>query len=246
MIARQIIVPVLAVASTVLASSRSRADGPPRTLATASWVLPVTKGSVSNSFSRDIDEASRTIPPHVWQSILDAGWRVNLVEYVVDAVPSLRGISPRGWPAGWMWDNTDAVHLPASKLLIIAEKRRNKKGQIVACTRVSGVLRHEVGHAFDVLSGEPARFQSARKPFVEAYNADYSAMDSLRRRELEYYLQRGPAGHQETFAEAFGVVFGGGSDVARQIAFRDCFPRTIQWVRQTVAAENSSRQVARQ
>ena len=246
MIARQLIAPALAIVTTVLSSSLHGADGPPGKTRAKSWALPVTKvAAVSNSFSRDIDEASRTIPPHVWQVVLEAGWRVSLVEYVVEAVPSLRGMSPRGWPAGLKWDNTDAVHLPNSKLLIIAEKRRNKQGQIVACTRTSGVLRHEVGHAFDVLSGETNRFQSAGQSFLNAYNADYFRMNPTRRQELGYYLQRGRAGHEETFAEAFGIIFGGGSDTAHREAFTSAFPRTIECVRQAVAAAASkSRRVA--
>jgi hypothetical protein len=241
---RRFLVPVLLIATALLASGTVRAENAAEAGGGATWFLPVLKlAAVSNSFAQDFDAATKTIPPHVWQVVLDAGWRVSLAENVVDAAPALRGISPRGWPAGLMWDNTDAVHLPTAKLLIIAEKRRNKKGQIVRCTRVGGVLRHEVGHAYDVVSGQPEKFQSAKPAFLDAYYADSAEMNSQRRTELNYYVQQGQAGHQETFAEAFGIVFGGGSDAAHHQAFVAAFPRTIDSVRRTVGV--ASRRAAK-
>jgi hypothetical protein len=235
MFARQSLRPVLAIATAILACCSVRAENAGKSAGQATWFLPVSKlASVSNSFAQDFDEAAKTIPQPVWQVVLDAGWRVSLAENVVDAAPALRGVTPRGWPAGLMWDNTDAVHLPTAKLLIIAEKRRNKKGQIVRCTRVGGVLRHEVGHAYDVVSGKPAQFESAKQTFLNAYAYDLAEMGSQRRSELHYYVQQGQAGHQETFAEAFGIVFGGGSDAAHQQAFTIAFPRTIESVRRAV------------
>lgn len=196
-------------------------------------------GSVSDSFSRELETAARTIPDAVWQLVTRAGWRVGLVEYVVDAVPSLRGAPPRGWPAGSKWDNTDAVHLTSSKQLIIAEKRHNQKGEIVTCTRVGGVLRHEFGHAFDVVTGGQYLFQSLTPEFLAAYQLDVAAMSQDRRRELQYYLQDSDAGHQETFAEAFAALFGGGSDTAHRNAFEDSFGHTIDYVRRAVTTATS-------
>lgn len=238
MIRRDIICPVLMIAAAMLPAYGVRHENPTTAAAKGNWFLPVIKlATVSSTFSQDFDAAAKTIPQSVWQVVLDAGWQVNLAENVVDAVPGLRGVTPRGWPAGLAWDNTDAVHLPTAKLLIIAEKRRNKKGQIVRCTRVGGVLRHEVGHAFDVVSGVPARFESAKQIFLQAYHADLAGMKSPQRTELEYYVQHGQAGQQETFAEAFGIVFGGGSDAAHQKAFTFAFPRTIEYVRGAVSAD---------
>jgi hypothetical protein len=186
---------------------------------------------VSESFAQEMEFAAETIPEEIWRRVSEAGWRVCLAEQVVDVVPGLRGTAPRGWPDGTVWDNTDAVHLPATKQLVIAEKRRNQQGLLVACTRVAGVLRHELGHAFDMISGDGQQFRSATAVFLAAYHADLARMSAEQRQELAYYLQQQEAGRQEAFAEAFGIVFGGGSDIARQELFETCFVDTIQFVR---------------
>jgi hypothetical protein len=187
---------------------------------------------VSESFESELHAAIESVPDEIWHRISAAGWRVYLAEQVVDAVPGLRGTSPRGWPDGTRWENTDAVHLPAARQLVVAEKRHNKQGRLVACTRVAGVLRHELGHAFDMASGSAGQFLSAQAEFLAAYRADLASMNAEQRAELEYYLQPSDAGRQEAFAEAFGILFGGGSDAARQALFESCFPRTLEAVRQ--------------
>jgi hypothetical protein len=186
---------------------------------------------VSESFESDLKAAVESVPDEIWQRISSAGWRVYLAEQVVNAVPGLRGTSPRGWPDGTRWENTDAVHLPASRQLVVAEKRHNKQGHLVVCTRVGGVLRHELGHAFDMASGSAGQFLSDHPEFLAAYNADLAGMNAEQRAELEYYLQPSEAGRQEAFAEAFGILFGGGSDAARQTLFESCFGQTLEAVR---------------
>jgi hypothetical protein len=195
--------------------------------------------AVSQPFAEQIELAAQSIPDEIWRAITDAGWRIYVAEHVVDAVPALRGTAPRGWPEGTLWDNTDAVHLPTAKQLVIAEKRRNRKGKIVGCTRVGGVLRHELGHAFDMVSGSDGLFRSALPEFLTAYQADVVRMDADQRRQLAYYLQQNEAGRQETFAEAFGIVLGGGSDTGKQSVFEHCFSTTLGIVRSAVKTDAS-------
>jgi hypothetical protein len=190
--------------------------------------------SVSPAFVQETHDAWRSLPKSVWDEIHRAGWRVRLAEYVVDAVPWLRHSVPRGWPADYTWDNTDAVHLPGSRLLILAEKRRRPSGDVVACHRVAGVLRHELGHALDMARARRYRFRSSESDFAAAYWEDVNRLTEADRQTLNYYVQSQGAGHQEAFAEAFGLLLGGGSDVTKQDEFRRGFPAVIEFVRQEI------------
>ncbi len=191
--------------------------------------------SVSDRFQRETEIATRSVPPQVWKTLDDAGWRVQLAEFVVDAAPSLRGVRPTGWPRELTWDNSDAIHLPTSKLLVLAEKRRNRAGEVVASTRVAGVLRHELGHAFDMAASRGTHRLSDSQQFTRAYELDVSRLEPADRKPLAYYLQVSRSGWQETFAEAFAVSLGGGSsDIEPQI-FEADFPRVMVYVRNAIA-----------
>lgn len=190
--------------------------------------------TVSDDFYQKLLTASGTIPEPVWIKVEAAGWRVQLAEFVVEIVPGLTNTQPRGWPEETTWANTDAVHLPGSRLLVLAEKRRNKRGEVVACGRVEGVLRHEMGHAFDMVAGADAQFVSASPEFLAAYLADIQTLVEEQKTELAYYLQDQDAGRQEAFAEAFGIVLGGGSDTRNQQAFSHSFPNVLKFVNQLI------------
>jgi len=204
------------------------ADGRP-VAPTLSVVTPV-----SVAFRQQTEVATRTIPDHVWQAVEQAGWQIRLAEFVVDVEPEIRNDRPRGWPADMTWQNTDAVHLPQERVLVLAEKRRNRLGQVVTTTRVAGVMRHELGHAFDMANGGTLRFRSSFADFRAAYSADVQQMAAEQKVTLGYYLQASDAGRQEAFAESFGIIFGGGSDAAHRAAFESAFPRTIDFVRKHV------------
>ena len=190
--------------------------------------------TVSKSFHRETEDATRTIPDKVWQTIERSGWKVQLAEFVVDAAPSLRGVRPRGWPSHLTWENSDALHLPTSKLLVVAEKRRNSSGKVVTSSRVGGVLRHELGHAFDMALGGKSRFLSSHANFVNAYQRDVLRLSSDERETFKYYLQGTRAGWQEAFAEAFAVSLGGGSSDVEPAVFKATFPKVVSYVRQVI------------
>jgi hypothetical protein len=133
------------------------------------------------------------------------------------------------------WENTDAVHLPKTKQLIIAEKLRNRRGKPWSSPRVEGNLRHETGHAFDMLVGGQSTFQSSSAAFARAYRADLErARSGQFRRQLAYFTQATSAGPQEAFAEAFAIQYGGGSDPQNEQDFLTAFPRVVRFVRTVV------------
>jgi Anthrax toxin lethal factor, N- and C-terminal domain len=206
----------------------------------------VSATTVSERFQRETQAATKSIPKHVWTTLGDAGWRVQLAEFVVDAAPTLRGVRPRGWPRHLTWDNSDAIHLPHAKLLIVAERRRNRAGNIVDSSRVAGVLRHEIGHAFDMAAGRNDRRLSESPQFVLAYRNDAARIGSQHRKSLTYYLQDSRTGIQETFAEAFAVVLGGGSSEIAPEKFESHFPQVTAFARYVIVdAKESQHDVTR-
>jgi len=195
-----------------------------------------TISAVSDSFRAEVKQARRTIPADIWLGLNEAGWRLQVAEFVVDAFPSLKGQHPRNWPAGMTWENTDALHMPKSQLLVLAEKRKKLSGEVVASSRVAGVLRHEVGHAFDMVTGGEFPFCSASPEFLIAYHRDTLAVTDANRELLAYFVNREKAGRQEAFAEAFALLFGGGSDEPHRKEFRRCFPLVMKYVEEKVRA----------
>ena len=190
--------------------------------------------TISERFHRETALATQSVPTQVWNTVEAAGWSVQLTEFVVDAAPALHGVRPRGWPAHLTWDNSDAVHLPTSKVLIVAEKRRNRAGQVVANTRTAGVLRHELGHAFDMATGGQNRHLSASTEFVAAYQRDVAQLSPSNRARFAYYLQGSRAGWEETFAEAFAATLGGGTTGVEPAAFESAFPSVPLFVRAAI------------
>ncbi len=195
----------------------------------------VSATSVSDRFQHETEVATRSVPPQVWKTLVQAGWRVQLAEFVIDAAPSLSGVRPPGWPRDLTWDNSDAIHLPTSKLLVVAEKRRNRAGEIVDSSRIPGVLRHEIGHAFDMAASGNRQFLSTSPQFVHAYQQDVSRIPRSDRGHLAYYLQDSRGGLRETFAEAFAVALGGGSSDMEPADFETHFPRVMAFTRDAIA-----------
>ncbi len=191
-------------------------------------------GDVSDQFQDEIERAVGTIPDPVWQGLERRGWRVHAAPSVTEAAPWLKGTRPRGWPTGLTWDHSDAVHLPDSRLLVVGETRRTKVGERVASSRIGGVLRHELGHAFDMLLGGPRNFRSLTPAFLAVYRQDASRLTPDQRSQLRYYLQERSAGYQETFAEGFASVLGGGSDVTLVEVFREGFPNVIDYIHKSI------------
>lgn len=214
------------------------------------WLEPPSRATlgvaspVSEDFRRRIDDAAGSIPDSVWQALWEAGWQVQMAEFVLDAAPSLTGEQPRGWPTGLTWEHTDAVNMPQRRLVVVAEKRRNRQGEVVPASRIEGVLRHEVGHAYDRIAGGKHRFQSSDPQFMAAYHRDLKEIAPADRGELSYYLQTDMAGRQEAYAEAFAIVLGGGSDPSRREIFLRAFPRVMVHLERTLADAQTVLQTA--
>lgn len=223
-------VAALAVFAFALAGIASASETP------AVWFeQDSAKTPLSAEFLRHAESARSSVPDGIWEIVTRAGWRVRLAEFVADAAPELKDDHPRGWPPETTWNQTDAINLPRSRTLVLAEKRVRRNGQVVLSGRVEGVLRHELGHAFDMVCGGQYRYGSSSPEFLRAYSQDVQSLKQPRRDAMNYYLQSSKAGRQETFAEAFAFVLGGGSDVTRQQEFAESFPAVLEYLRQEIS-----------
>jgi hypothetical protein len=185
---------------------------------------------VDDQFLQQAEAARDSIPKAIWDSVNQAGWSVQLAEFVIDAAPYLQGRHPRGWPIGMAWENTDAVHLPDQRLIIVAEKRRTTRGEIVKAVRVGGVFRHEMGHAIDRIQGKQGWRLTDSSEFRRCYDSDLERIADRDRTDLAYYTQAAPVGPRETFAELFAILYGGGSDDSNRKMLNDAFPRTRKFL----------------
>jgi hypothetical protein len=135
------------------------------------------------------------------ESVLDRfeSKRIRIVacrESVTDFETSLRGVTPRGWPAGMTWDTVPGTYFQDKRRVVIATI--DLGGQRVVPTRESGrhgstnLTVHESLHGFDY-SGRHAILRD--RGFVTARNADFARLGT-------YERQAGSAGLEETFAES--------------------------------------------
>jgi hypothetical protein len=201
-----------------------------------------TASQVSDVFRAEYHEAASSVPPVIWSEMTRLGWKVVVAEFVTDAAPDLESERPRGWPGNVTWQQVEAAHLPAQRWLVLAEKRRQQDGAVVANRRIGGTLRHELGHIFDALvAGNTGRYRSSAADFQANYAADVAEMPAETRSMLHYYLQSQEAGRQETFAEAFAISLGGGSDTGLQVQFVQGFPRVNAHVQNLLAEYSGGR-----
>ena len=131
---------------------------------------------------------------------------------VTDFEKDLRGVTPRGWPAGKTWDNVPGAYFPDRKRVVIATIASG--GLRAVPTKASGLhgsdnlIVHESLHGYDYIRNhKPLK----DKGFVAARKADFNRLGT-------YERQEGRAGLEETFAES-GAKF-----VAAPEALRATWP----------------------
>ncbi len=115
---------------------------------------------------------------------------------VTDYLTELKGVQPRGWPAGSTWDSVPGLQQPDKKEVVIATIGHDSGGAHVPKTGEGhgsvNLVIHESAHGVDYAADPHV---SAGDPFNKARNPDKGALDA-------YESQPGNAGQEETFAES--------------------------------------------
>jgi hypothetical protein len=151
---------------------------------------------------------------------------------VVDINPALRGQHPRNYPPGWTWERASGGFDSTSRRAMVAEYVL-RGGQRRPSANVGGACREETGHSIDWDLGPgttPMSHSDAN--FVQPYQADVAALtDPAEQAALAYLLAPGGAGNEETFAQLFAILYGGGSGLpAFNRLVEQRFPRTLHAV----------------
>lgn len=115
---------------------------------------------------------------------------------VTDYMTDLKGVQPRGWPAGKTWDSVPGLQRPSSKEVVLATIGHDAGKPHVPNTGEGhgsvNLAIHETAHGVDYAASPHI---STTKPFTDARDPDKGALD-------EYESQPNPAGPEETFAES--------------------------------------------
>lgn len=178
---------------------------------------PQHKG-VSNEAVARVMLGLSEIPRTYRHQLEAAGYKVMVAPTVLDVMPQLAGIAPRGYSAGADWHNSNGAFDRDKKMIIIGEfvKTEGKNGQVVE-GHLDETVQHEFGHAYDMYLGmtklgastnEPFPEVSHSKQFSDAYNLDTPSIPQELRQKLAYYLNPGDAGKEELFAQMFVMFFG--------------------------------------
>lgn len=196
-------------------------------------------GSVSDEFQQSAMAALERVPSAVLQRFVDFGGSVKLSDLVSTVRPDLKGVTPRGWPAGMTWDNSDGLYSPSGLYALVTEFRVNTLGQKVRSFRVQGTILHELGHGLD----DALNALSRSAEFLAVYTKEAEAVEAIGgevAKALSYILQkRGGSrdvGASEVFAEGFAViVYGSGSGMERMAKLmQEHFPRTLESIRKAL------------
>ena len=187
--------PELPQCSALPSSGTSNSNIPPQATETRKLAeaLVQTAGSATAADREVVLREVAKLPAGGLQALRDKGIRITVVKNsVVEALPNLKGVRPRGWPPGTGWDTVPGTYDPNTHQVVIA----TRNGAVPATGNGHGsadLVVHETGHAIDAaVSGHnDAAFQAAR-------NRDLAVLPP-------YQTQPGAAGLQETYAESMAL-----------------------------------------
>lgn len=165
---------------------------------------------VSSKFLNESMDRLEKLPPHLRQIVADEHFDLVVGDHVTQVMPKLEGVTPRGWVNG-TWDEAEGLCDPMRRKIVVTERKRDFGGYWVKPTkeRADDVFWHEFGHGLDhSVSGDEIR--SSQKKFIKAYKKDLKALDdsNFMHMDLDYFLQEGRSGRQETFAQMFTNLMG--------------------------------------
>lgn len=190
----------------------------------------------SEQHANRVEEQLNKIPLPLRQILLRKGYTLVASDTLIEAMPKLKDVQPRGWPPSLTWQSAEGAQDYQVKMIVISDKKlRDNQLVTVDNERFMGVLRHELGHAFDY-SIDGRELFSDSSEFIAAYNEDVGKIPSEMLQELEYYLQavnksdknRGSsAGRSETAADIIALLLGSPCNAWRAELLQRHFPNVI-------------------
>lgn len=184
-----------------------------------------------------LEGALKSVPSRVKAAVSKNGVEVRIGNTLTDAIPRLKGQTPRGYPPGTTWDFVEGMYTKQEKKIALAEFSESvgsAKLKSMTLERRLGTFRHEYGHAIDDIANAQG-IGSKSEGFRAAYIKDVAKITAEDRKLVSYLLQKGNAGPEEAYAEIFANLHGGGTfrNQQRIDALQRSFPSTFK------AVENS-------
>jgi hypothetical protein len=161
--------------------------------------LQIKMQNASPEFRQKAYNEIEKMPANERKLLADKGIHYDVVNKMSDLDPNFAHQQPRGWKEGQTYDDADGMYMPGRKSVVVAEN--TNKG---ASERTDGVVHHETGHAVDNAVGD----FSHSDEFKKAYDADVAKMPDKEKIQMDYLLQDGNAGKEETAAETYGALRG--------------------------------------
>jgi hypothetical protein len=202
-------------AETMVVVVRNLADHP-----------PVEKSTVEG-----IKDTLRAMPPGVLWVLTKQNCHVRVTPTSIDQEPNLRYRHPGGYEEGKTYTNVPGFF--NGKDVIVCNYAMRDNDDWEPTPDPNGCVRHEVGHALDRFLGN----LSDQKDFMSAYYYDCGRLEPEQQSELAYFLQKGPRGRAECFAECACTIFGGRTkNKERTEHIRAAFPHVIQYMEKKIAS----------
>lgn len=219
--------------------TNSRSATPKRAAAAAVDIptnLIVKEQGTTQQFADEVKKALTKVPRNVLVALANKGYKVVLSEKLTDAVPAAKNQQVRGYQEHATWDEVYGMFNRTTRRVVMAELAVTKNGgrtvlgPLRDTQRREGILRHECGHAVDQMLGN----LSHKPEFVAAYEKGLKTISQYERKTLDYYLQPGDAGREETFAEIFAALEGDACDRNSDILLKNHFPELVALIRTKV------------
>jgi hypothetical protein len=107
-------------------------------------------GPQAAGFRADVRDAVHTIPAGVQQVLQSQGATIHGANTIVDLIPELADLQPRGWADGSTWKEVAGVHQGSTRRAVTGRGTISRySGTFVRDDRTAGITWHEAGHAFD-------------------------------------------------------------------------------------------------
>jgi hypothetical protein len=188
-----------------------------------------------------LEQKLAQLPPHVLKALEDKGYKIIATPTNTDAIPDLKGKTPRGWPQGSTFDDSDGTHDNVRRV-ILAPYSYRQGNEFVPVERPDVVV-HQIGHALDHAYGK----LSNADEFQQAFRSDMKRLaekgDNMSDREraiYDYFNQKdGPArgerpGSEEAFASLAGLLLSGPENPGDRPVFEKNFAATAEVVRHQI------------
>lgn len=208
------------------------------------------RGDVSKEFGDKMRDGLKALPEEHLRVMALKKQAVVTGALVSDVMPELKGVRPRGWPAGSTWDNAEGLYAPKQKQIVMTEYRidRETRKRIKARPETARILAHEAGHALDAaaIGGRTTATQEYQdiyaKEIKEALKENGSSLRPFRLKgdtvNFGYVLQPkygkiSDGGYSESFAEGYAALYGGSMTGP---AFDRLTPKTQKAITDTIDA----------